>query len=299
MPELFRLCDQISVLRDGHYVGTLPKAEMTHDAVVRMMIGRSVAEYFPQHLSASPGDVVLRVRNLASPRKFTGINFEVRAGEIVGFAGLVGAGRSEVAKAIFGLDPRANGEVELAGKPLPLGSIKAAMQGGVGLVPEDRKRQGCVLGMPCRANIGMAMLDRLRRAGLLDYAREKTIATDYFERLRVKAASLDAPVNSLSGGNQQKVVLAKWLARGGRLLIVDEPTRGVDVGAKAAIHALIDDLARQGMAVILISSELPEVINLSTRILVMREGRLAGELSRKDASQDAVLRLMAGVAQAA
>jgi ABC-type sugar transport system ATPase subunit len=154
--------------------------------------------------------------------------------------------------------------------------------------------------MPCRANISMPILDRVRYLGvLLDRAREKTVATDYFSRLKVKAASLDAPVNSLSGGNQQKVVLAKWLARGGRLLIVDEPTRGVDVGAKAAIHALIDDLARQGLAVILISSELPEVINLSTRILVMREGRIAGELARSEATQDSVLRLMTGVARAA
>ncbi len=299
MPELFRLCDKISILRDGHYVGTLAKAEMTHDAVVRMMIGRSVAEYFPQHIDAPAGEVVLRVRGLSSPGKFRDISFEVRAGEIVGFAGLVGAGRSEVAKAIFGLDPRATGEVELDGKALPLGSIKDSLRAGVGLVPEDRKRQGCVLGMPCRANISMAILDRLGRFGVLDQAREKTIATDYFSRLRVKAASLEAPVNSLSGGNQQKVVLAKWLARGGRLLIVDEPTRGVDVGAKAAIHALIDELAREGLAVILISSELPEVINLSTRVLVLREGSLAGELPRSKATQDSVLRLMAGVARAA
>jgi len=299
MPELFRLCDRISILRDGNYVGTLAKGEMTHDAVVQMMIGRSVEEYFPQHLSTKVGEVALQVRNLSSPGKFRNVGFEIRAGEIVGFAGLVGAGRSEVAKAIFGLDPRAAGEVILNGKSLPFGDVKAAMRAGVGLVPEDRKRQGCVLGMPCRANISMALLDRLRKAGMLDRTREKQIAVQYFDQLRVKAASLDAPVNSLSGGNQQKVVLAKWLARGGKLLIVDEPTRGVDVGAKAAIHALIDELAGQGLAVMLISSELPEVINLSTRIIVMREGEIAGELSREQASQDAVLRLMAGVASQA
>ena len=300
MPELFRLCDRISVLRDGRYVGTLPKADMTHDAVVRMMIGRSVADYFPQHLDAPPGKTVLEVRGLASPGKFSDIDFSVRAGEIVGFAGLVGSGRSEIAQAIFGLDPRAAGAVSIDGAPLRLGSVKESLAAGVGLVPEDRKRQGCVLGMPCRANISMAILDRLRRLSvLLDRGRETEIATDYFGRLRVKAASLDAPVNSLSGGNQQKVVIAKWLARGGRLLIVDEPTRGVDVGAKAAIHELIDELARQGLAVVLISSELPEVINLSTRILVMREGRIAGELARQEATQDSVLRLMTGVARAA
>jgi ABC-type sugar transport system ATPase subunit len=300
MPELFRLCDRISVLRDGRYVGTLAKAEMTHDAVVRMMIGRSVAEYFPQHLASAPGKTVLDVRGLSSPGKFSDITFSVRAGEILGFAGLVGSGRSEIAQALFGLDPRAAGAVSLDDSPLRLGSVKASLAAGVGLVPEDRKRQGCVLGMPCRSNISMAILDRIRRLGvLLDRRRETAVSTDYFARLKVKAASLDAPVNSLSGGNQQKVVIAKWLARGGRLLIVDEPTRGVDVGAKAAIHELIDELARQGLAVILISSELPEVINLSSRILVMREGRIAGELARKDATQDAVLRLMTGVAKAA
>ena len=299
MPELFRLCDQISVLRDGRYVGTLARGQMTPDAVVRMMIGHALETAVPQHLATPPGGVVLRVRNLTSPGRFQDVSFDVRAGEIVGLAGLVGAGRSETAMAIFGLDPRATGNVELAGTPLALRSVKAALRAGIGLVPEDRKRQGCVLGMSCRANISMAMLDRLRRLGILDFAGERQIAARYFDRLQVKAASLEAPVNSLSGGNQQKIVLAKWLARGGRLLIVDEPTRGVDVGAKAAIHALLDALAREGLAILLISSELPEVISLSTRILVMRNGRVAGELPHAAATQDAVLRLMAGVGQAA
>src|SRR5207253_9835646 len=196
----------------------------------------------------------------------------IHAGEIVGFAGLVGSGRSEVATAIFGLDSDVTGDVTLAGKPLPLRSVKTSMRSGIGLVPEDRKRQGCIIGMPCRANISLALLDRLRKAGLLDRKQEKQVAAQYFNQLGVKAASLEAPVNSLSGGNQQKIVLAKWLARGGKLLIVDEPTRGVDVGAKAAIHALIDDLAHRGMAIMLISSELPELLNLSTRIIVMRGG---------------------------
>ncbi|PTX92202.1 D-xylose ABC transporter ATP-binding protein [Verrucomicrobia bacterium LW23] len=298
MPELFRLCDKISVLRDGQYVGTLGKDEMTHDAVVRLMIGRSVEEYFPHHLAGSPGDTVLRVRNLTSPGLFRDISFDIRAGEIIGFAGLVGAGRSEVAKALFGLDPRVTGTVEVNGQPLQLQSIQASMRAGIGLVPEDRKRQGAVLGMPCRANISMAVLDRVNRAGFLNDAKEKQIAANFFDQLHVKASSLEAPVNSLSGGNQQKIVLAKWLARGGRLLIVDEPTRGVDVGAKAAIHALIDGLAWKGIAVMLISSELPEVINLSTRVIVMRDGHIAGELARAQATQEAILRLMAGVEMA-
>jgi ABC-type sugar transport system ATPase subunit len=284
------------VLRDGQYVGSLPRAEATQDAIVKMMIGRSLTDYFPHHVSGKPGDVVLRVRNLSSPGRFRDINFEVRAGEIVGFAGLVGSGRSEVAKAIFGLDSSATGKVEINGKALALGSTKASMAEGVALVPEDRKRQGLVLELPIRANVSLAILDRLRGAiGMLKRKREQEVSTDYFAKLRVKASSMEAPPSSLSGGNQQKVVLAKWLARGGKLLIVDEPTRGVDVGAKAAIHGLIDDLAGKGLAVILISSELPEVINLSTRILVMRDGSIAGELSREKASQEAVLRLMAGV----
>ena len=296
MPELFRLCDKISVLRDGAYVGTLGREEMTQDAVVRMMIGRSVDEYFPHHAAGAEGEIVLKVRGLSSPGRFRSVNFDVRAGEIVGFAGLVGAGRSEVAKAIFGLDRQASGEVEIAGCKLTLGSVRAAMRAGVGLVPEDRKRQGCVLHMPCRSNVSMAILERLQIGfGWLDRPRERQIASQYFEQLRVKAASLDAPVNSLSGGNQQKIVLAKWLARGGQLLIVDEPTRGVDVGAKAAIHALIDDLAKKGLAVVLISSELPEVLNLASRVIVMREGNVVGELSRTEITQERMLRLMAGV----
>jgi len=299
MPELFRLCCKISVLRDGAYVGTLEKSEMTQDAVVQMMIGRSVQEYFGDAASRNLGETVLSVQNLSSRNAFRDISFEIKAGEVVGFAGLVGAGRSEVARAIFGLDPDATGTVRINGKELNLGSVKSSLRAGVGLVPEDRKRQGCVLGMSCRENVSMAILDRLGRAGFLDQKHEKTIAADYIGQLRVKTASMNAPVNSLSGGNQQKIVIAKWLARGGKLLIVDEPTRGVDVGAKAAIHALLDEIAANGLAIMLISSELPEALNLSHRIMVMRKGRLVGELAKADASQEAVLRLMAGAHPAA
>ena len=224
MPELFRLCDRMSILRHGRYVGTLVRAEMTHDAVVRMMIGRAVTDYFPKHLESPLGAEVLAVRRLSSPGKFHDVSFAVHAGEILGFAGLVGSGRSEIAQAIFGLDARATGGVDLRGARLRLGSIQTSLAAGVGLVPEDRKRQGCVLGMSCRANISMAILDRIRHLALLiDRSQEESVATEYFGRLQVKAASLDAPVSSLSGGNQQKIVIAKWLARGGRLLIVDEP----------------------------------------------------------------------------
>jgi ABC-type sugar transport system ATPase subunit len=295
LPEVFRLCDRISVLRDGKYAGTLDRGEATQDPVVQLMIGRSVSEYFPQHLSSQIGQRLLQVRDLSSPGKFQGVSLDVHCGEIVGLAGLVGAGRSEIAKAIFGLDPDATGKVELDGTQLPLGSIKKAIQRGIGLVPEDRKRQGLVLMMSGRANASMAVLDRLSRLGILNFRQEGRDAARLFQQLRVKTPSLETPVAALSGGNQQKVALAKWLIRNCKLLIVDEPTRGVDVGAKAAIHQLLDDLARGGVGILLISSELPEVLNLSTRILVMREGRFVGEVARKDATQDNVLRLMAGV----
>ena len=295
MPEVFRLCDRLSVLRDGKYVGTLERDKATQDDIVRLMIGRSLEQYFPQHLGAKPGEVVLSVRDLTSPGKFAGVSFDLRAGEILGFAGLVGSGRSEVAKAIFGLDRSASGRVEVFGRPMRLGSIREAMRRGLGLVPEDRKRQGLVLMMSGRTNTSMAMLDRLRRLLMLDFRRELDLTQHYFEQLRVKTPSIRTPVAALSGGNQQKIALAKWLARECKILIVDEPTRGVDVGAKAAIHGIIDDLARKGIAIILISSELPEVINLATRVVVMRSGRLVADVAREQATQEYLLRLMAGV----
>jgi ABC-type sugar transport system ATPase subunit len=298
MPEVFRLCDRFTVLRDGKYVGTLDRADATPDAVVRMMIGRSIEAYFPHHLEHAPGKLILEVNNLSSPGRFSDVSFEVREGEILGFAGLVGAGRSEIAKAIFGLDPLARGSVRIDGRPMALGKVRQAMRRGLGLVPEDRKRQGLVLMMGGRQNFSLAMLERFRRLGIIDTARERRRAAEYFDRLRVKTPSLEAPVAGMSGGNQQKVALAKWLGREARILIVDEPTRGVDVGAKAAIHGIIDDLARQRIGILLISSELPELLNLSTRVLVMREGRLVGRLDRSQLNQERVLRLMAGVGDA-
>jgi ribose transport system ATP-binding protein len=295
MPEVFRLADRITVLRDGRYVGSLGRQEATNDKVVEMMIGRALAEYFPKHLDASPGPVVLRVSGLSSPGKFSDVSFEIRGGEILGFAGLVGAGRSEIARALFGLDTRSRGRVEFLGRPLRPASTVRAMRRGLALVPEDRKRQGLILTAGGRFNFSLPLLDRLGRGGFVRRRSERERAREFFGRLRVKTPSVDAPVNQLSGGNQQKIVLAKWLARDPALLIADEPTRGVDVGAKAALHELLDELAGKGVGVLLISSELPEVINLSTRILVLREGRVVGELSRAEATQERVLRMMAAV----
>lgn len=295
MEEIFDLCDTITVLRDGRHVETRPKSEMTEATLVRSMIGRSLDEYFPAHLEAPTGDERLRVEGLASPGRFESVSLSLRAGEVVGLAGLVGSGRSELAQALFGLDARATGSVLLDGQPLALGDPRLALARGLGYVPEDRKKQGLVLGLSVLENTTLPILKRLARLTFVDRAAERALAREHGERLRVKTPSLDAAVAGLSGGNQQKVVLAKWLAAHCRVLILDEPTRGVDVGAKAEIHALIDKLAADGNAILLISSELPEIIRLSTRVLVLREGRLVGELKRDEVSQEALLRLMAGL----
>jgi len=296
MDEIFRLCDAVTVLRDGRHVETRPIGSLDRATLIEMMIGRRLDDYFPAHVQATPGAPLLQVDALSSPAGFRDISFIVRAGEVLGLAGLVGAGRSEIAHALFGLDPHAVGRIAVAGQAVHLTSPAAAMAHGIGLVPEDRKRQGLVLSMSAMSNTTLATLPRLARWLFIRRGQERLQAKTYFDRLRVRAASPDVIAAGLSGGNQQKLVLAKWLAAECRILILDEPTRGVDVGAKAEIHALIDRLAADGCAVILISSELPEVLHLSTRILVLREGRIAGELRREQATQAAVMRLMAGVA---
>src|SRR6266704_4552441 len=269
LEEIFRLCDAVTVLRDGRHVATEPIAATNPERVIHQMVGREVKQYTSQHLSRDLGQELLRVEGLSSPGKFSNIGFTLRAGEILGFAGLVGAGRSEVAQAIFGLDDAATGKVFVRGKELPLGSVTAALRAGIGFLPEDRKRLGLVLTMNCRENTSLAVLRRLSLAGFVRWREERALAKRYVEQLRVKTHSLET-------------------------LIVDEPTRGVDVGAKAEIHHLLDELACQGLALLAISSELPEVMNLSRRILVMRQGIIAGELARAEFSQPALMRLMAG-----
>ena len=295
LEEIFRLCDSITVLRDGRHVATEKVSVTNQDRLIHQMVGREVRQYTSQHLQRPLGDELFRVENLSSPGKFNNISFKVSAGEILGFAGLVGAGRSEVAQAIFGLDPAATGKAFVRGKELRLGSVTAALRAGLGLLPEDRKRLGLVLAMNCRENTSLAVLRRLSIAGFVRRRQERSLVQRYVDRLQVKTPALDAPIAGLSGGNQQKIALAKWLARECAILIVDEPTRGVDVGAKAEIHHLLDELACQGLALIVISSELPEVMNLSRRIIIMRQGSVAGELQRAEFSQPALLRLMAGI----
>ncbi|MEI6257413.1 MAG: sugar ABC transporter ATP-binding protein [Planctomycetota bacterium] len=293
MPEVLALCDTISVLRDGAYVGELSRGQATHEKLVEMMTGR-VINMDRTGGTRSPGPVRLAVRGLCSPGKFSDVSFDVRAGEIVGVAGLVGAGRSEVACAIFGLDARASGKVLVDDKPLELGSVTRSIGAGISLVPEDRKRQGLVLSMSVRHNTTLASLDLISTGPILNLARDECTASDMVTRLGTKTASIDTPVRQLSGGNQQKVVIGKWLARSGVVLIVDEPTRGVDIGAKQVIHQLLDRLARQGTAILMISSELPELLASADRILVMREGRLLTDVPSANADEQILLRLMVG-----
>ena len=295
MPEIFRLCDTVSVLRDGRHVATRPAATLSESELVTLMIGRDLGDYLPPSVERAAGKELLRVERLTVPGKCRDVSFSLHEGEIVGLAGLVGAGRSEIAQAIFGLDRASSGEIYLDAERVQIDKPSAAIALGIGFVPEDRKRQGLVLGESGAHNTTLPILDRLSRALFVRRREEETLAAEFFSTLRVRTSGLDAPVAGLSGGNQQKVVVARWLAANSRILILDEPTRGVDVGAKAEIHRLIRDLAARGKAVLLISSELPEVIALSDRILVMRQGALVSEVSRAEATQDLLLRLMAGV----
>ena len=296
MEEIFRLCDTVSVLRDGRHVATRPAAELDTHAIVEMMIGRRLEESVAGPDTGADGPEVLRVTALSSPAGFRDVSLTVRAGEVVGLGGLVGAGRSEVARALFGLDPRATGTIEVGGQAVQIRSPREAMHLGIGLVPEDRKRQGLVLQMTALANATLAVLPELSRLTMVRRGAERAIGQRYFDELSVRAPGLDAVVGGLSGGNQQKIVLAKWLAADCRVLILDEPTRGVDVGAKAQIHAIVEQLAASGVGILLISSELPELLRLSSRVVVLRDGQVAGEVSRAEATQDLLMRLMAGVA---
>lgn len=293
LEEIFEICDRVTVLRDGCHVGTEPIENLDRNSIVRMMIGRDIAP--PEHRERpSQGEPLLQVECFSSPGKFHGVSFEVRAGEILGLAGLVGAGRTEIAQAIFGLDEAATGTVRVKGEEVRPKSPGQMMQNGVGLVPEDRKRHGLVLMMNSRENITLAILDQIQTLGFTRSREEREIAATYFRAMRVKAPTLDTPSAGLSGGNQQKLVIAKWLAAQCDVLILDEPTRGVDVGAKAEIHALIRELADQGKAVVVISSELPELISTTDRILALHNGRVTGEVESAKATEESLLKLMTG-----
>ncbi|MEU1800681.1 sugar ABC transporter ATP-binding protein [Streptomyces sp. NPDC019937] len=296
LEEIAALGDRVTVLRDGRSVTQVP-ATTDQDELVRLMVGRSIEQQYPRErpasgsASGSAGEPLLKVRGLGRGGSFQDIDFDVRAGEVVGLAGLVGAGRTEVVRALFGADPYDTGTVEVAGVPLPRHDVVAAMDAGIGLVPEDRKGQGLVLDASVQENLGLVTLRGATRAGFVDRAGQRRAAERIAEQLAVRMAGLDQHVRTLSGGNQQKVVIGKWLLADSKVLILDEPTRGIDVGAKVDIYQLINELTASGHAVLMISSDLPEVLGMSDRVLVMAQGRIAGELTAREATQDAVMAL--------
>jgi len=298
LDEVFRICDRVTVLRDGKLVDTKDVKDVDRAALIAMMVGRAL------DLSATPQQIqegakeMLVVKQLRDEPRIKEISFTAHAGEIVGLAGLVGAGRTETLEALFGLDKCEATSITLKGQPYKPQSPADSLKHGLGLIPEDRKRHGLVLMMNARQNISLPILGRLSRVGFLKRQEERSLAKQYFERLRVKAPSIDSGANGLSGGNQQKLVLAKWVAAQCDVLLVDEPTRGVDVGAKAEIHALLREQAAQGKCIVLASSELPELLALCNRILVMREGSIVGEIEGAKADEKTVMRMMAGVAVA-
>ncbi|HZU93579.1 MAG TPA: sugar ABC transporter ATP-binding protein [Microbacterium sp.] len=286
--EVFALCDTVTVMRDGAYIDTTPIVETTTDELVRKMVGRDVTELFPKQ-EAVVGEPLLEVTGLTNPGVFHDISFTVRSGEIVALAGLVGAGRSEVVRAVFGVDPYREGSVRMLGTAVPRRNPSAAMRAGLALVPEDRRKQGLVIESGVGGNITLAIRRRLARWGLITTGMENRAAKEWATRLEVKTHALDTVAATLSGGNQQKVVLAKWLATGPRVLIIDEPTRGIDVGTKSEVHRLLSQLAGEGMGILMISSELPEVLGMADRVLVMREGRITAEIARTDATSENVM----------
>jgi len=277
MAEVYELADRLSVLRDGEFVGELKRAEFTPDKVIEMMVGRRLEDFY-EHAKRSAGRVVLEVKNMSDGRRVKNAGFSLRQGEVLGLAGLVGAGRTELARLIFGADKRKSGEVYLNGTKLQINQPKDAIRAGIGYVPEDRKLQGVFLQMSSGENITLNILGRCATAGILNFKQLRERANVEVKAMRVRTASLKQRAGGLSGGNQQKLLLARWLEINPKVLILDEPTRGVDVGAKAEIYALIQQLLEKGMAVLFISSELPEIVGVCDRVLVMREGEITGEV---------------------
>jgi rhamnose transport system ATP-binding protein len=287
LDEVFELCDQATVLRDGRHVISAPTAELTTADLIRHMVGRAVT-LFPR-VESPVGDVLLEVSGLTRAGVFDDVSFSVRSGEIVGFAGLVGAGRTEVARVLFGIDRRDAGVVRLGDREVAFASPSEAMAAGVAYLPEDRHQQGLVLDFSIAHNVTLPILPRLFPRLFVRESREWSVGDGYATRLDVRMTGVDQPASALSGGNQQKVVLAKWLATEPRILILDEPTRGIDIGAKVEVHRIISELAASGLGIILISSDLPEVLAMSDRIIVLHEGRISAEIARADATEETVM----------
>ncbi len=291
MNELFEIADEVSVFRDGHFVGEHAAADVTRDQIIHLMVGREITQMFPKE-TVPIGDVALSVKNLSLEGRFRDISFDLRKGEILGFAGLVGSGRSNVAETLFGVTPATSGTIAIDGKEIAIRSPGVAMDSGMAFLTEDRKESGCFLLLDVMANMQIALLRHGHSvAGFVKEREIEALCQQQKARLRVRTPDLEEPVLNLSGGNQQKVLIARWLMMKPRILILDEPTRGIDVGAKAEIHKLISELAGQGVAVMMISSEMPEVLGMSDRILVMHEGRMTGIVDRKDANQVRIMEL--------
>ena len=287
--EVFDLCDTVTVMRDGEYISTSTVADTTVDALVAAMVGREVAELFPK-TAAEIGAPVLEVEDLTRTGVFHDVSLQVRAGEIVGLAGLVGAGRSEIARAVFGVDSYDSGSVKLDGKAVPRSNPRAAIKAGMAFIPEDRRKQGLVIDASVTRNVAGVIRKGLAKAGLITAGMENKASGPWAAKLEVKTSALDMNAATMSGGNQQKVVIAKWLATNPSLLIIDEPTRGIDVGTKAEVHRLLSELAGQGLAILMISSELPEVLGMADRVLVVCEGRLTADIPRDEATPENVMR---------
>lgn len=296
MDEVFRIADRVTVLRDGRLVGTREKAEASADEIIRMMVGRALENLYPEKAERT-GEVLFELRGLTAQGKFYDVNLSVRRGEILGLAGLIGSGRTESMMAAVGHAPLDSGQVIIDGTPVRIDSPRDALRLGVVYSPEDRKYQGLFLSQSVRANIVASSLHECAgRAGLMRRTAEQNLSAGFMRDLAIKAPDIESPVSALSGGNQQKVLLAKWLATRPRVMIVDEPTRGVDVGSKSEIHHLLRRFAKEGAAVIMISSELPEILGLSDRIVVFHEGRVSGEIEGKEATEEKVMRLATGTA---
>jgi rhamnose transport system ATP-binding protein len=294
LEELFAISDRISVFRDGRHISTRPVSEVSEDSLVREMVGRDPSDFFARG-EHPEGEVVMKVEGLGRSGVFSEVSFELRRGEVLGFAGLVGAGRTDIALSLFGVSPADIGTIELEGQRLEIGSPQQALSHGIAYLSEDRRRLGLSVEQSVMANVTLATLKRYTNAlGLIDQDKERADAEALRQRLGIRAPSLSTPVSQLSGGNQQKTMLAKWLNTHPKVLILDEPTRGIDVGAKADVHMFIDELATSGISIILISSDLPEVIAMSDRVAVMREGRLTGIYSRREATQERIMAAAVG-----
>lgn len=293
MEELFALSDRITVMRDGQYVGTVVTKQTKFEDLIKMMVGRELSARFPK-IPCCAGEVVLQVEKLRRRGVLENVSFELHQGEILGVAGLMGSGRSELARALFGADPLDSGTILISGEEVKVTSPQAAIAAGIALVTEDRKGQGLILGMSIRENMTLPSLKECCQQGIISPLAEENIVTEYLENLKIRTPNGEKMVSELSGGNQQKVVLAKWLATKPKVLIMDEPTRGVDVGAKAEIYQIMSQLVKQGVAILMISSELPEILGLSDRVLVMHRGTLAADIPIEEASQEKIMAYAAG-----